>query len=430
VPIFVRRRDFLASAATGAVTLNHSALHLADRLASYRPSALPGAIADDEDFWFTVRQAFTVDRNNINLNNGSVAPSPLTVQRAQQDYLAMTNMSPSYYVDETLYPAFDVIRRRLATRFGCDPEELAITRNTTEALEAVQLGMPLERGDEILTTTQDYPSMITAWRQRERRDGVVLKFISFPVPPPGVDDLVARVERAISPKTKVIHISHVYFTTGQIFPVRRICRMARGRGIEVVVDGGHSYAQFPFTRDELDCDYFGTSLHKWLSAPVGTGFLYIRKAKIRNVWSLFASPAEMQDNIRKFEAIGTFPVHIRNPITEAVDFWESIGPERKAARLRFLRRRWVNGVKDLPRVKILTPDDDAQSCGLGAMSLDGATGPQLTDWLMRRHRVHVRPREVAGEFSCIRVTPNVYTTLEEIDTLVRGVRQAATNGLA
>lgn len=425
----MQRRHFVASAAASAATLRPTAVHLAEQLAAWSPSASPDAIAEDEDFWFTVRQAFTVDRNNINLNNGSVAPSPLTVQRAQQDYLAMTNMSPSYYVDETLYPAFEVVRRRLATRFGCDPEELAITRNTTEALQAVQFGMPLQRGDEVLTTTQDYPSMIGAWKQRERRDGIVLRFVSFPSPPPSADDLVQRVERAITPRTKVIHISHVYFTTGQIFPVQRICRMARARGIEVVVDGGHSYAQFPFTRDELDCDYFGTSLHKWLSAPVGTGFLYVRKAKIPAIWSLFASAPDMQGNIRKFEGIGTFPVHIRNPITEAVDFWEAIGPERKAARLRLLRRRWVNAVKDLPRVKILTPDDDAQSCALGAMSLEGITGPQLTDWLMKHHRVHVRPREVANEFSCIRVTPNVYTTLEEVDTFTRGVQHAATRGL-
>jgi selenocysteine lyase/cysteine desulfurase len=336
----------------------------------------------------------------------------------------MTNMSPSYYVDETLYPGFEVVRRRLAQRFGCDPEELAITRNTTEALEAVQLGMPLERGDEILSTTQDYPSMITAWRQRERRDGVVLRQVTLPTPPRSTDDLAAAIERAITPKTKVIHVSHVYYTTGQIFPVRQVCQLGRRRGMEVVVDGGHAYAQFPFTRDELDCDYFGTSLHKWLSAPVGTGFLYVRKAKIPTIWPLFAAPAEMDDNIRKFESIGTFPVHIRNPITEAVDFWESIGPERKAARLRFLRRRWVNGVKDLPRVRILTPDDDAQSCAIGAMVMEGVEAPKLTDWLMAHHRIHVRPRVVPGEFSAIRVTPNVYTTLEEMDAFVGAIRKA------
>jgi len=425
----MQRRHFVSTVGTAFAAFNPAALRIADRLAAYRPSAPPSALADDEDFWFQVRQAFTIDRNNINLNNGSVAPSPRTVQQAQLDYLAMTNMSPSYYVDEMLYPGFEVVRRRLASQFGCDAEELAITRNTTEALEAVQLGLPLSRGDEVLTTSQDYPSMHTAWRQRERRDGIVLKVITIPAPSTGHDDLVQRFEAAITPRTRVLHISHVTFTLGQIFPVQRICRMARARGLEVVVDGGHSFAQFPFTRDELDCDYFGTSLHKWLSAPVGTGFLYVRRERIAKVWPLFAAPAEMTDNIRKFEMIGTFPVHVRNPITEALDFHESIGPARKAARLRLLRRRWARHVAQVPRVRLLTPDDDAQSCALGALSIDGITGPQLVEHLMTRHRIHVRARVVPNEFSAIRVTPNVYTTLAEVDAFARAIEQVATKGL-
>ncbi len=423
------RRNFVTAVGAGIVSFKPSALSIADRLAAYQPARLASDVADDEDFWFQVQQAFTVDRNNINLNNGSVAPSPRSVQRAQLDYLTMTNMSPSHYVEEMLYPEFEVVRRRLAARFGCDPEELAITRNPTEALEAVQLGMPLSRGDEVITTTQDYPSMHTAWRQRERRDGIVLKVFSFPVPATDPDDLVRRFEAAITPRTKVLHVSHVYFTTGQIAPIQRICRMARARGLEVVVDGGHAFAQFPFTRDDLDCDYFGTSLHKWLSAPVGTGFLYVRRAKIKSVWPLFAAPAEMEDNIRKFEAIGTFPVHIRNPITEALDFHEAIGPERKAARLRFLRRRWTRHVAQFPKVRLLTPDDDAQSCALGAMSIGGLTGPQLVDHLMTKHRIHVRARIVPNEFTCIRVTPNVYTTVAEIDAFAKAIELVATKGL-
>jgi selenocysteine lyase/cysteine desulfurase len=425
----VLRRHFVSSVGAGLVSLKPGALALADRLAAYQPSQSASELADDEDFWFIVQQAFTVDRNNINLNNGSVAPSPRSVQQAQRDYLALTNMSPSHYVDEMLYPEFEVARRRLAARFGCDAEELAFTRNTTEALEIVQLGMPLARGDEVLTTTQDYPSMHTAWRQREQRDGIVLRLLAFPVPPQGPDALVRLFEDAITPRTRVLHLSHVTFTTGQIFPVQRICRMARQRGLEVVVDGGHSFAQFPFTRDELDCDYYGTSLHKWLSAPVGTGFLYVRRDKIPTIWPLFAAPQEMKANIRKFEMIGTFPVHVRNPITEALDFHEAIGPARKAARLRFLRRRWTQHVSQFRNVAVLTPDDDAQSCALGALSIAGITGPQLVDHLMTRHRIHVRARVVPNEFSAIRVTPNVYTTVAEVDAFARAIEQVATKGL-
>jgi selenocysteine lyase/cysteine desulfurase len=424
------RRSFVAAAAGGAITLHTDARSILGRALRLVEGVSATDAAQDEDFWFTVREAFTVDRNLVNLNNGSVAPSPKTVQQAQRDYLTLTNMQPSYYVDEMLYPGFDTIRRRLAAGFGCDPEEIAITRNTTEALEIVQLGMSLQRGDEVLTTTQDYPSMLTTWRQRARRDGITLRTISFPVPPNGQDDLYQRIEQAIGPRTKVIHISHITFTTGQIFPVKRICQMARKRGIEVVVDGGHSFAHFPFTRDDLDCDYYGTSLHKWLSAPVGTGFLYVRKAKIPTIWSLFASPEEMVGNIRKFEAIGTFPVNVRNPITEAMDFHESIGADRKAARLRFLRRRWSNRVAGLPKVKMLTPDADAESCAIGTMRIEGIDAVQLTDYLVKKYRIHVRPRIVEGEWSGIRVTPNVYTTLEEVDTFAMAIEEIAAKGIS
>jgi len=227
----------------------------------------PERVATDEDFWFQVRHAFTIDRNSINLNSGSVSPAPRSVQKAMHSYWDIINMSPSYYVDEILGPRIEVVRRRLAATFGCDPEELAITRNTSEAMEIVQLGIRLERGDEILTTTQDYPRMLTTWRQRERRDGVVLKTVPFSTPPSNPENLVGLIAEHITPRTKVILICHTTYTTGQIFPVRQICRLAREQGIETIVDGAHGFAHFPFTRDELDCDYYGTSLHKWLLAP-------------------------------------------------------------------------------------------------------------------------------------------------------------------
>src|SRR5439155_663525 len=216
---------------------------------------------------------------------------------------------------------------------------------------------PLERGDEVLTTTQDYPRMLTAWHQRERRDGIVVREISFPVPPPSQDDLAERVERAISAKTKVIHVCHITNLTGQIFPIKKIVERARARGIEVIVDGAHAYAHFPFTRDELDCDYYGTSLHKWLLAPHGTGFLYVRKSKIDKIYPLMAAPPELNGNIRKFEEIGTHPAANHNAIAEALSFHEGIGAERKASRLRFLFQRWAKRLDKLPRVKILTPYD-------------------------------------------------------------------------
>jgi selenocysteine lyase/cysteine desulfurase len=405
----------------GALASIVPALHSAGR----RPAA---DVAQDEDFWREIQQAFDIDRGMINLNNGGVAPSPRVVYAALQRYLAVSNQAPAITMWGWIEPEIEAVRRRLAVSFGCDPEEMAITRNASEALEIVQLGLPLERGDEVLTTTQDYPRMITTWKQRERRDGIVLKQITFPVPPPSPDDLARRIEQAITPRTKIIHICHITNLTGQIFPVKRICQMARARGIEVIVDGAHAYAHFPFKRDDLDCDYYGTSLHKWLTAPIGTGFLYVRRAKIPKVWPMMAAPPELNDNIRKFEEIGTHPAANHNAIVEALDFLDGIGPERKAARLRFLRDRWAKRLEPLPGVKILTPYDPAQSCGLASFTPARLDVNKLTAFLFDKHRIIVTPI-AHPEFNCLRITPNVYTTLAEIDRFGDVMEEVLRQGL-
>src|SRR6266567_8001527 len=266
------RRHFLRSLFAASATVpafRNDTLDRVARIVARAGHSSPGDGAQDEDFWREIQAAFTIDRTLINLNNGGVAPSPRVVQEAMRRYLDYSNTAPAYTMWQILEPEIEAVRRRLAASFGCDPEEMAITRNASEALETVQLGIPLERGDEVLTTTQDYPRMLTTWHQRERREGIVVREIGFPVPPPSQDDLADRFARAITPKTKVIHLCHITNLTGQIFPIRKIVRLARERGIEVIVDGAHAFAHFPFTRDELDCDYYGTSLHKWLLAPHG-----------------------------------------------------------------------------------------------------------------------------------------------------------------
>jgi selenocysteine lyase/cysteine desulfurase len=315
------------------------------------------------------------------------------------------------------------VRRRLAAAFGCDPEEIAITRNTSEAVEICQLGLDLKPGDEALTTNQDYGRMITTWRQRERRDGIVLKMVSFPVPPPSLDDLCQRIERAITPRTRVILICHMTNRTGQIFPVKKICRMARQHNIEVIVDGAHGFAHFPFNLADLDCDYYGTSLHKWLLAPHGTGFLYVRRTKIAKVWPLMAAPATMTENVRKFEEIGTHPAAHHNAIGEALTFHHSIGVERKAARLRYLRERWTRRLERLPGARSLTSPDPEQSCGLGLLSIQGADPGKLTNTLWEKYGILVIPIATQGEYAGLRITPNIYTTLEEIDTFCAAIEK-------
>ena len=425
------RRAFLRSMVAASATvpaLKDGGLEHVLRTTLGAGGRSPADVAQDEDFWLEIQRAFTLDRTLINLNNGGVSPSPRVVQDAMRRYLELSNEAPVHTMWRLLEPRIESVRQGLAAAFGCDPEEMAITRNASEALEIVQLGLPLAAGDEVVTTTQDYPRMLTTWRQRARREGIVLKEITFPVPPPSLDDLAERIERAVTPKTKVIHICHITNLTGQIFPVRRIARFGRARGIEVIVDGAHAFAHFPFTRDDLDCDYYGTSLHKWLLAPHGTGFLYVRKAKIEKLWPMMAAPPEMNANIRKFEEIGTHPAANHNAIAEALAFHQGIGAERKAARLRFLFHRWAKRLQPLPKVKILTPYDPAQSCGLASIAIDGMEPGKVVSHLWDKHRIIVTPIDHA-EFKCVRVTPNVYTTLAEMDRFGDVMEELVRKGL-
>jgi selenocysteine lyase/cysteine desulfurase len=389
----------------------------------------PEAIAKDETFWREIQQAFTVDRSLINLNNGGVSPSPRVVQDAMVRHLQYSNEAPVHTMWRVLEPQIETVRQRLAVNFGCDAEEIAITRNASESLEICIFGLDLKPGDEVLTTNQDYPRMLNAWNQRVRREGIKLNQISFPVPPPSLDDLYQRFERAITPRTRVIHFCHITNLTGQIFPVKRICQLGRARGIEVIVDGAHAYAHFPFTHADLDCDYYGTSLHKWLLAPHGTGFLYVRKSKLKSLWPLMAATPPQDNDIRKFEEIGTHPAANHNAIAEALTFHEGIGGERKAARLRYLKERWARRLEANKGVRVLTPYDAQQSCGLALFTIDGMDMPKLGAHLWEKHRIIVTPI-VHAEFKGIRVTPNVYTTLGEVDMFCDAVEKAIRTGLS
>jgi selenocysteine lyase/cysteine desulfurase len=386
-------------------------------------------VAADEDFWRDIREAFTLDRTIVNLNNGGVCPSPRVVHEAVKRYLDISNQAPVYHMWQVLEPNLETVRRRLAAAFGCDAEELAVTRNASEALQIAQLGIDLARGDEVLTTNQDYPRMLDTWQQRVRREGLVLKQISFPVPPPGPADLLHRFEQAVTPRTKVIHVCHITNLTGQIFPVRDICRMARARGIRTIVDGAHAFAHFPFTLADLECDYYGTSLHKWLLAPVGTGFLYVRRPLIKEHWPLTPANESKASDIRKFEEIGTHPAAMHNAIAEALEFHLSIGAERKAARLRYLRNRWARRLNETPGAKVLTSFDPAQGCAIGLLSLAGHDPETVTAHLWAKHRIIVTPIKHA-EFQGLRITPNLYTTLSEVDALVGAIDDVLKNGIS
>lgn len=428
----INRRDFLHSI-VGAAAVARPALRddgLARILSA--TSAIgdrsPESVAEDEDFWFAVQQAFTVNRTLIHLNNGGVCPSPKVVQDAMKRYLDYSNQATSYHMWAHLEPEVEGVRIRLARAFGCDTEEMAITRNASESLEICQFGIDLAPGDEVLTTGQDYPRMLTTWEQRVRRDGVVVKKVTFPAPPPSMQYLIDQIESGITSRTKVILFCHITNLSGQIFPVREICRMARERGIETIVDGAHAFAHFPFKRDDLECDYYGTSLHKWLLAPHGTGFLYVKRDKIEKLWPLMAAPESMNANIRKFEEIGTHPAANHNAIGEALTFHNGIGAERKAARLRYLRDRWMRRLEGQPGVVLHTSFDPEMSCGLANVGITGINPGDLSAHLWNTQKIIVTP---IGHEACpgIRVTPNVYTTLDEIDRFAEAMEDVIQHGI-
>jgi selenocysteine lyase/cysteine desulfurase len=428
------RRELLATAAgTVGLAAGAMSLHPARARAAVRElSQTPGEAADlasDETYWGVVQRAFVVDRSLINLNNGGVCPSPAAVLDAMRRYQEFSNQAPVYTMWRVLEPERETVRQGLARLFGCDSEEIAITRNASESLQTCQLGMDLKPGDEVLTSSQDYPRMMTTFQQMQRRHGVVVRVFTLPAPVADASDVVCRFAANMTDRTRMILMSHVVFLTGQVLPVRDVVRIGRARGIPVIVDGAHSFAHLVFKQADLECDYFGTSLHKWLFAPHGTGMLYVRRELIAGLWPLMAAGAELGTDIRKFEEIGTHPAAPALAIGEALAFHEGLGPKRKEARLRYLRDRWAGRLVRNPRVRLLTNLAPGMSCGIATFAADGVDHGKLAEHLWDRHRiiaVAIKHPDVNG----IRVTPSVYTTLDEIDRFCEAVEAYLGKGRA
>ncbi len=428
------RRSFLGALTLPAAALvappallRRDALERIRDLSRHRGT--PTEVAGDEDFWFEVQRAFTVDRDLVNLNNGGVSPSPAFVQEAMKRHLDFSNLAPSYTMWSILEPQREGVRQRIAREWGVDPEEIAFTRNASESLQTMQLGLDLKRGDEVLTTTQDYGRMLTTFRQRERREGIVLRQIQIPVPAEDPREVVRRFEEAITPRTRMILACHMINLTGQILPVRELSAMARRHGIPLVVDGAHALAHFDFTLAELELDNYSTSLHKWLFAPHGTGLLYVRREKIPEVWPLMAAPERMSSDIRKFEEIGTHPAANYLAIGEALTFHQGIGGARKEARLVFLRNYWAEPLLKHDRVRLHTSLKPGFACGIANVQIEGVAPNDLVTHLWNRHRIMV----VAinhPEFQGIRVSPSVYTTRSELDRFVTAMEDVVKNGVS
>ena len=428
------RRDFLALAGKGlglaALTSSTVASLLKEIEAAAKTVAhlTPEQVAMDEDYWATIQNAFTVTRGIVNLNNGGVSPSPRMVTEALVRYIWQQEDATAYTMWQILEPQSETIRTGLAEMFGCDREEIAITRNASESLEILLMGMDFKSGDEILTTTQDYPRMLTTLRQRERRENLKLKLIQIPIPPKDLDEITAAFEKGMTSRTRLILIAHQINITGQITPVKAVCEMARAKGIETIVDGAHSFGQFDFKQKDLACDYFGTSLHKWLFAPKGTGLLFVKRDKIEKLWPLMAAESKQAPDIRKFEEIGTHSAAPRLAIGEALLFSNGIGGKRKEARLRYLSRYWMNKLKDVPKIRFNTSFDPKQSCAIANVKIEGLDQSAIGNYLFNKHRIFTTPI-VHEEFTGIRITPNLYTTLNELDRFCELMETIARKGL-
>lgn len=384
----------------------------------------PAEALNDEDLWSRMSQAYTVSPNILNLNNGGVSPQPKVVQDAVDRYYHLSNEAPTYYMWQILDKGREPVRRKLAELAGTSPEELAINRNATEALGTVTWGLTLNKGDEIVMTKQDYPNMIHVWKQKELRDGIRIKWISLTLPVEKEEEVLKAFVEATTSKTRIWHITHMINWTGQIMPVKRLCEEARKRNIISIVDGAHTFAHMDFKITDFDADYFGTSLHKWLCAPFGTGMLYVKKENIGGLWPLFPNDKPQSTDIRKFETLGTRSFAPEQAIGQAIDFHNAIGSKRKAERLHFLKTYWCEKLLKNPRIKLNISLKPEFSCALGNFSVDGMEPETVANRLMGEFQIHtvsIRWENISG----VRVTPHVYTTTKDLDRFVEAVLKIA-----
>lgn len=385
------------------------------------PAAVP---TNDEELWARLAQAYTVSPAILNLNNGGVSPQPRVVQDAVDRYYHLSNEAPTYYMWQILDKGREPVRRKLADLGGTTPEEIAINRNTTEALATVTWGLTLKKGDEVVMTKQDYPNMIHAWKQKELRDGVVIKWLNFKLPIENDDEFVKTFVDSTTVRTRIWHITHMINWTGQILPVKKLCEEARKRNIISIVDGSHTFAHLDFKISDLNPDYFGTSLHKWLCAPFGTGLLYVKKENIAELWPLFPNDKPQGSDIRKFEALGTRSFAVEQAIAQAIEFHLAIGTKRKQERLHYLKNYWCEKLMKHPRITLNVSLKPEYSCALGNFAIEGIEPAALASRLMSEYQIHTSPI-VWENIKGVRITPHVYTTTRDLDRFVEAALKIA-----
>jgi selenocysteine lyase/cysteine desulfurase len=387
--------------------------------------AMPYAeLAQDEAFWATIRGKYKLTPEYINLENGYYSMQAEPVLEAFIGHVRSINVQASRYM-RTRQPDDKLrVRTRLAKMAGVSPEELIITRNTTESLDTVISGYDWKPGDEAVMAAQDYGAMLDMFKLQARRHGIVNRVVSIPLEPQSDDELVQLYASAITPKTRLLMVGHMVNITGHILPVRKIADMAHARGVDVMCDGAHTFGQLTFRVPDLGCDYYGASLHKWLGTPLGAGILFVRQDKIAGLWPIYADASMADTDIRKLNHTGTHPVHTDLGIDDAIDFHESIGAERKEARLRYIQRYWTSRVRDVPNVLVNTPTDPKRSCAIANVGVRGMTPADLAKTLFERYKVFTVAIDTAN-VQGVRVTPQLFTTPKELDVLVRALKELA-----
>lgn len=382
------------------------------------------SMVTDEAFWYRIKTMFATSPGLLNLNNGGVSPQPVIVQEAMERYSRMSNEAPSYYMWRILDQGREPLRHRLASLSGVSAEEISICRNSSEALETIIFGLRLERGDEVVLSRLDYPNMIHAWKQREHRDGIILKWVDLDLPAMSDEAVVRAFDEQITKGVKIVHITHMINWNGHLLPSKAIADKAHAKGAQVIVDAAHSFAHVQFSIPELGADYLGTSLHKWLCAPFGTGMLYVKKELIAPLYPLLAHSDPESSDIRKFESLGTRSFAIEQAIGQAIDFHLSIGPALKQARLQHLKEYWINAVKDEPGIHIHTDTHPSRSCALSVVSMEGKTPGELSEALQNQFKIHTTAIDFHNVHG-VRVTPHVYTVKADLDRLIDALRTLA-----
>ena len=418
------KRSFLKNVGLMSVVMPLQFVHVRNAVADVEHLDL-SEVATDEDFWMKVRGDFDLKPDYINLENGYYCFMPKQTMERQIEHLRAVNYEGSYYMRTVRRENKKRVANGVAEIVGCSADEVAITRNTTESLDLIIGGLHWNAGDEAVMAEQDYGAMINHFKFIERRFGTVNKFVSIPNHPQDDEEIVDLYASAITDKTRLLMVCHMVNITGQVLPIRKIADMAHARGVEVMVDGAHAYSHIDFNMKDLDCDYYGTSLHKWLSAPLGSGMLYVKKEKIDGVWPLLAEGELEPNDIARLNHIGTHPAHVDLAILDAIEYQNAIGLGRKETRLKYLQHYWTSQLRGLPRVVINTPVDMNRHGGIGNVGIEGIEPADLAKRLMKEYRIFTVAINRPGVRG-LRITPNIYTTTEELDSLVHAIKELST----